>query len=128
MTMRIFKLLAVAATMLFACMSCMKDTERNYSFSSICSTNNTVSQEDFEAMTACVKKVAYFTGPHSYFGFYNDAVQLAAKDFMKACEDLDEKTIKSYLKKDEAFSVILVSNGTGEMLLTCFISPSGDEQ
>ncbi len=120
--MRIFKLLAIAATMLIACTSCIKDKEQNYTFTTVCSANNTVSQEDFDAMTECVKAVPYFTESHSYFGFYEDIVQNAANDFVKACDELDGDAIKSHLKGEETFSIILVSNGTGEMLLTCYIS------
>lgn len=120
--MRIFKLLAIAATMLVACTSCIKDKEQNYSFYTICSGTNTISNEDFEAMPECVKAVPYFTESHSYFGFYEEIVQLAANDFVKACDELDGDAIKSHLKGEETFSIILISNGTGEMLLTCYIS------
>lgn len=121
--MRIFKILAIAATMLVACTSCMKEKEQNYVFGAVCSANNTVSDADFTAMSELVKDVQYFNDTHSYFGYYYDVVQLAANDFQEACKQVDAEAIMSHLKSEETFMVTLVANDTGEVIMYYVVTP-----
>lgn len=126
--MRIFKLLAIAATMLLACTSCMKEKEQNFSFVSVSSASNTISEEDLKAMADYVKTFEWFTKSHSYFGYYDDVVKLAADDFVNACKDIDKDVILSHLKVGEAFTIMLIAEKSGEILIYYNLTPENPEK
>ena len=119
--MRFFKILALVS-MLAISSACMKEEEQNFVFTCACSATNTVSQEDFTALTEYCKAHPYFSEAHSYFGFYDEVINLAAKDFMTACNELDEDHITSYLKYGEQFTLTLVNDKSGEVILTCYFT------